>query len=45
MAHPFSALATKIYNEVLRQANVEQAPWSAWCCCSKTMARQPGAEM
>jgi hypothetical protein len=23
MAHPFSVLATEIYNEVLRQANVE----------------------
>jgi hypothetical protein len=26
MVHPFSALATKIYNEVLRQANVEHGP-------------------
>jgi hypothetical protein len=26
MVHPFSVLATEIYNEVLRQANVEHGP-------------------
>jgi hypothetical protein len=26
MVHPFSALATEIYNDVLRQANIEHGP-------------------
>jgi hypothetical protein len=43
MAHPFGALATQMYNEVLSEANPEQAPVIGMvllrcspptCCCA-----------